>query len=562
MKDRNKGTIFDKLYHMCISVVVVIFALISIYLFFLSMFSTAYVSSTANQFHEYTYFVKDKPMIHLGVIAGICLTVALLSHCYGEKQKRFIEKKGLFIVPFFFWLLLVVWVFVSQMEPGSDQYCIFDCAARLADGDYSVFAPGGYLERYPFQTFLVLIVYCFQFVFGKHHYLAFQCFNALFLSGIYLLYRKISEEMYHEKLIGEITYLAIALFFPLFFYVGFCYGSIPGLFFGLLGLMYGIRYLNTSEIRYGVLSAFILAVCPYMKNSCLIFMIAYVLILVVACFRKRKVTPLVVAAGMIVGYFLLGLLIQAIVFLWTGQTLSKGYPLIGQIAMGFQNNEMLANGWFNSYTVDVYEQVGHDYHAAREIYLQEVRARVLDFWYNKGTAVRFFVEKIASQWNNPTFQSLWYYNVREAMIERSPWVESVINGTGARVLCTIANYLQSFFLFGNLSYLVYRWKKIKLDELLLQVCFLGGFFLHLLVEAKSQYVLMFYILILPMVVKGLEEFIADFRQLIFEKKVSRKMIIFVVSVIVMILVIRFTPGKVFDVLFRLEKDAHLLASRT
>ena len=86
---------------------------------------------------------------------------------------------------------------------------------------------------------------------------------------------------------------------------------------------------------------------------------------------------------------------------------------------------------------------------------------------DKGTAVRFFVEKIASQWNNPTFQSLWYYNVREAMIERSPWVESVINGTGARVLCTIANYLQSFFLFGNLSYLVYRWKKIKLDELLL-----------------------------------------------------------------------------------------------
>ena len=81
-------------------------------------------------------------------------------------------------------------------------------------------------------------------------------------------------------------------------------------------------------------------------------------------------------------------------------------------------------------------------------------------------------------------------------------------------------------------------------------------------EAKSQYVLMFYILILPMVVKGLEEFIADFRQLIFEKKVSRKMIIFVVSVIVMILVIRFTPGKVFDVLFRLEKDAHLLSSRT
>lgn len=112
----------------------------------------------------------------------------------------------------------------------------------------------------------------------------------------------------------------------------------------------------------------------------------------------------------------------------------------------------------------------------------------------------------------------------------------------------------------NALFLFYRWKKIKLDELMLQVCFLGGFFLHLLVEAKSQYVLMFYVLIIPLMVKGVAELLGDVKLLLYHRKISRKLILFLVALIGMILIIQLMPVKLFDILFKIEKDTHLLYS--
>lgn len=555
----KNNKMLNYLYKISAYTVIIIFSFISVYLFLLSLFSTAYISSEINQFHEYTYFVKDAPFLIFGTIILLSVIIALISVvCEKKRYSCIVTKKGKVIIPSFLFLLLNVWVFITQMMPGSDQYYIFDCAARLAENDYSIFEAGGYLERYPFQTFLVLIVYCFQFIFGKHHYLAFQCMNVLFLSGIFMLFKKISEEIHSNKINGDITYITIALFFPLSLYVGFCYGSIPGLFFSALGILCGVKYLNTFENKYAFLSASILAICPYIKNSCLVFFIAYILILFVSFLKTKRWKNYGVIAVMLGIYVFIDIIIKIIVFLWTGYTLSKGYPLIGQIAMGLQGNDILADGWFNSFTVNVYEQVNYDYNMAQEIYIRELKYRIADFWMNKGTALRFFSEKIASQWNNPTFQGFWYYKVRDSLIQRAPLVEFLLYGDGTRILCSIANWLQSFFLFSNLSYIYHRWKKFNVQELFIQVCVIGGFLLHILVEAKSQYVLIFYVLLIPFVAQGLIEFVKDIKNIIMDKRKSFKVLFLIGVILILLVIIQFTPGKFFDIVFRMEKDAFIL----
>ena len=90
----------------------------------------------------------------------------------------------------------------------------------------------------------------------------------------------------------------------------------------------------------------------------------------------------------------------------------------------------------------------------------------------------------------------------------------------------IFNIFESIVFLGTLAYIYYTGRQMPLHRLLLPMIFIGGFIFHLFWEAKGQYTITYFVLLIPYCVKGLMDMtdeIADFilqldsKQNIFEK---------------------------------------------
>ena len=119
--------------------------------------------------------------------------------------------------------------------------------------------------------------------------------------------------------------------------------------------------------------------------------------------------------------------------------------------------------------------------------------------------VQFFYEKIVSQWNNPTFQSFWINKARATGTgkEKAAIVKSV-NGTGMvnKVISEYMNVIQSIILFGATVFVIINFKKNNGKQLIFAIMFIGGFLFHMVWEAKCQYTITYFVLLIPYSVRG------------------------------------------------------------
>ncbi|MBO7681986.1 MAG: hypothetical protein J6T17_04435, partial [Clostridia bacterium] len=115
--------------------------------------------------------------------------------------------------------------------------------------------------------------------------------------------------------------------------------------------------------------------------------------------------------------------------------------------------------------------------------------------------------KNASQWADPLFQSLWTSQVRQTRNERPGWLTRLLSPKGSTTLGQVLDVLQFWAYAGALLYLIFGRKDKKFFEsLLLQITVLGGFVFHCVWEAKGQYTLSYFVLLLPLAVFGFEAF--------------------------------------------------------
>ena len=70
------------------------------------------------------------------------------------------------------------------------------------------------------------------------------------------------------------------------------------------------------------------------------------------------------------------------------------------------------------------------------------------------------------------------------------------------VLVQYMDTMETIIFFGTLIYIVINFKKIKFKEMFFAIVFIGGFIFHIIWEAKCQYTITYFILIIPYAVKG------------------------------------------------------------
>ena len=479
--------------------VLVITLLFMLFLTLSAFLETVYIS-TDSESGEYVRINQDN--IFLNIIA-LLLIMASLYLFYRHRDELTLKRMEIVLV---LWTLLFGTVFIFSTKlcaPWySDSFIVVDAARRAAVGDFSTFDT--YFVRFPFQFGYVLYAELFfRTVYGLfpglpegYYCLALQELNLIWLVLSYHALLKVCGNLFGSVRVQKMTALLLLFCFPAVISCTFLYGSIPAFAFGTLALWMFSTFLRNDRLKYGLLCGLFLGVAVILKLNMLIFAVAVAIVWLIELMRKfsfKSLSCLIIAAVLVLT---LGALPQQIYEQRTGKEFGDGIPKICWMAMGFSDGHA-GPGWYKEdNTVTAFAQHNYDGEATAEYAENVLAKRLAYFRANPRDCLRFFSTKLISQWNEPSYESIWINQVQLSYSEKGRIYELVC-GKGEIVTGRLMNQFQQMVFLGTLLAALAMWKSRELRQCLPFVILLGGIFYHLLFEAKSQYSLVYFILMVP-----------------------------------------------------------------
>lgn len=489
----------------------IFFSLIVAYLTLLSIFSTCYLGifefEDGEVNKEHTFWVSDNPILILFISALALIVISKIGKLCAAKSSIKVKTVILTLV----FLLGLSFLISTGLEPRDDQMEVMNIAAQMREGDFSAFLRDGYLSVCPHQAGLVLYFYLLSFLFGANNYLGLQIINLFYLIGIYILISVLAGMIFqnkkdeNNKLTENLSFFACIAFLPLFSYISFVYGTLPGLFFALLSIYFELKFFSCKNMRYAIGSVVCISLAIQLKSNYEIFFIAILIVAVLELIsniraKEKAALPLLYCLFLVLGFMIGKMMIAFILFSITGHTLGQGIPFTAYIAMGLQEGKA-GPGWWNFYTWAIYKENDYDYVRTSELITQDIQKAIRIFGRDLKYTGGFFIRKIASIWNNPTFEGFdilkWRISSHDSAV-----TDSIIYGSISRGITYYLNILHTLILLGAVYWMVGKRKKIDNKELIFPLVFIGGFIFHLFWEAKCQYTIPYFVLLLPYSVEG------------------------------------------------------------
>ena len=422
----------------------------------------------------------------------------------------------------------ICWAALFQAsKPVADQMLLVRCAKMLVGGDYQGLQEQGYLLWHPYQSGYMLLDAAIGYLFG------FANWTALRLPGIasapaliWVLSRLVDEALGHPEA-SALTSVMATSFLPISLYSTFIYGNMPSLTLSLLGFLCqvrAIRYAGDRSLgfRWGLASVFCISAAVWLKPNSTIFLVALEIVWVCAALSKRTI----MCAGMLV-LSLLGYCVGtqapiAVVEMVSGVDLGAGIPKAAWATMGLMDTSKRGAGWYNGYVEKFrpYAKANttEATNEANELATADLEARIGELLNDPSQAVRIFAFKLQSQWAEPTFQALWlsYHGdypppwggegeLSEGIDYDSVLQRTFLLGKGNKLLILFLDGLQTLVYAGSVvgSLLLCK-ERTRLWRLGLPIAFMGGFIFHMVWEAKSCYVLSYFILLIPLAAIGVQ----------------------------------------------------------
>ena len=205
-----------------------------------SMFQTTYME--LYQDTEKPLYKADSPaLLLLLVILFIGLSGFLFKKCtINNKLCKTFEKMTLI----FSVILCLLIIFIYRVRVACDSEALSEIAIAFLKGDYSGFSGDSYLAHYPHQLGMIAYLELVYFIFGINNFTVLQFLNILAIfSTVYFLHRT-TEELFHDSQIQILLSILCLGMMPLYLYVTFIYGDIPGMGFVVPGIYLVIRKKN------------------------------------------------------------------------------------------------------------------------------------------------------------------------------------------------------------------------------------------------------------------------------------------------------------------------------
>lgn len=493
-------------------VVLGIFSISSILLFVLSIFSTSIINRK-----EHVSYVNDSVLLNI-ILLVLILLIGIFIKLKCTQFLPMPSNRALSVITVIYVFVMFALVLMLQIVPTADQGTVLKCAQDLLSGNFEEWHIGGYLYNYPNQNGIVLVFALISIIFGESSWLVIQIINIAGLVICAYYSSKSINILFQNRKVAAYSYIALLSFLGMNCYVTFVYGTIFGMTVASAGIYNVIKYVYNRKLSNGIIGVLLVCISFLFKENYLIFIVAVLLVLFCDGVFKKKWKSL--------GLLIVGLLVCIIVNLSTSTAInlitdteiSKGVPSKAWVAMGLQEGKR-APGWYNAYNVAVYADNGYDNEKVSKVVDKDIKERLEYFKQNGAYTLDFFGKKIASQWNEGTFQGFWIMETRK---QNTQWPE-----TATKIIYTenelnsnvteICDFLLSFLWLGVVFFIILGWKELDIYKLIYAIIFIGGFIFHLFWEAKAQYTVVYVYFIIPYMVKGYQLFFSKCADKLSEK---------------------------------------------
>ena len=485
----------------------VVLVLTGAFLLFLTVSAfveTAFVS-TNNAAGELVELYADNVFLNALVLVMLMSTLYLL---YRHSQSFKMLRLELLLMAVVLLLGVAFILSVKLAAPWySDSYQLLYAAERAAVGDYAAF--DAYFCRFPFQLGYVLYVeLCFRLMGSLmpglpagYYRLALQGLNLLWLMLSYHALIQLVWQLFRNRRVQKITAILLLLCLPPVLSCTFLYGNIPGFALGTISLWMFAAFSRERRLWQGLLCALSMGLAVVMKLNMMIFFAALAIVWLLELLRKRSLQSLVCLLLTVASVLGLSGLPQTVYERRSGLSFGEGIPMVAWLAMGMEQGHA-GPGWYKEdHTVDAFMESGMDSEKTAEKAWQTVKSRAGYFADNPGEALKFFSGKLRSQWNEPTYESLWINQVQLSYGEKGFLYELFCDEGKQETRWGMNQYQQLIFL-GALLACVFLWHRRELLQCLPLLVVLGGILYHLLFEAKSQYALPYFVLMIPVAAYG------------------------------------------------------------
>lgn len=488
------------------------------YLLVLSVFRTS-LYQTASDGTTSNVFLGDAWWLHIIVIAALVLLLRRLHGALTQIDHDAVRRMTV-IVAGIYLIGGLVFLFSTRLAPSSDGAKVMEVAEQILAGDMSAFEPAGYMNRYPFQRGMVLLDMAAILIFGSSAYLAMQVLNLIALITILICIVWFVDQIWQSPAISILTALLQILFLPIGLYITHNYGILYGIAYSFLAICLAYHAWTTRRYGWYVGAASVAALAVELKSNSLIWLIGLSMALLFSAIavmrsehgqdaaeRRRAIIGIVAIITLFVAVKLASACTGAITENLTGVPVSKGMPKTCWIYMGLQDDTDTP-GAYNGNSTALFEEYDYDYDTTNE---EAVYRIVQLFGYmaqNPGKTMRQFYRKVAFEWNNPTFESLDIQRGRVSAVtgdEDNSVVQCLTHGALYDGLVRYMNLFQTIVLaFAGVSMIVlWQRREVTWWEIVLLTTYFGGFAFHLFWEAKPQYTLPYFLLLIPYAAHGM-----------------------------------------------------------
>lgn len=497
--------VYDKIFEGILKVInwilIVMFELLTL----AGLIGTTIMNYHANFLREFAYFRSTNTLVILVSLIVVINVFVLFDIFYGIEK---INTKILNRVAIVYVIVLGIgWIILSNAYPMADQSVVKGIARQFIQGDYTRLNKGEYLCMYPYQ---LGIVFFFEILFrftGTTDYHVIMVMNALLVGVCVQLIYCILKKITQSKKVHNFYWIMVFGCFPFIFYSFFVYGTVLGLTFSLAGIYNFLQFRDREKPKYFILGFIFLSLGLIAKSNYKIFAIGVILVFLYWVMRERKFKYVVLAAILTLS-LMTPKLITAYYEVRSGKDIGKGTPATVFIAMGMQKTDINqfgcgAAGWYNGYNALTFEEADYNSEEAAKIGRQEIENRLAYFKKNPAKCAEFYGEKVLTQWEEPTFQTFWMVDAFENYEWRSPLADSIIAGNINIILKAIMKIYMLLIWLGNFIYYFAKRKELNVWNITPGVIALGGMMFHILWEAKSLYIIPYFMISMIAGVQGL-----------------------------------------------------------
>lgn len=460
------------------------------------------------------------PVIVLSTAA--IAVVALLNRC--NVLERISADVLSWIVCCYMIVAGAVWAIASNTFPAYDSLDLINAAKELGTDDMPMWN-GWYMERYPYQMPFVMVVRLLLGIVGDSQlYIALEFLNAICAGATALLLVRLSRRLFSDKA-AVMTGLFSFFFLPLFLYSTFAYGNVPSLPFALAAILWQSKFMETNTWRHLIFASMAITVSILLKSTMIVVLMAMCLILLIHAAVKRSwrgiagiIVPIMVYVACSHGFF-------AVMEKKYDVVTDNGLGKTTWIAMGLQGDEYgnrlpdapswvtgaVNPGWYNGYPWGW--KTDYNPEVAAVDSRESIKRSLARFVHDPAFAIRFFTQKQATIWLDPTYESLVNGNWSVVPINYSPTpmsdrpmtplVHSVYYGKANTMILRTGDVFQFLTLAAAVTVLIGLRKRFRVEQLLPITICLGIFCIYLLWEAKAQYAMPAYVMLLAYSGQGL-----------------------------------------------------------